>query len=207
MIRFLETIFFRGRVLVLAAVVLVTVVLGYEATYLGEAKVTKFGPSSSLEILRSTQEINRGDRLTPTVESTLPSYSPHAPEANVKGAIVSVLGGVADAAQYSVVTMNLGRKHGMEVGHVLAVLQKGEVVSTRDDAGSSESGFRFSSLVPSFLHDSGKADAATQVTSEVKLPDERNGLVFIFRVFDRISYALVMDVTRPVVVTDIVRTP
>lgn len=83
-------------------------ILGVEATYLGEARVTKFGESSTLEILRSTQEINRGDRLTPTLEATLPAYSPRAPEKTVKGAIVSVLSGVNDAAQYSV---EIGRAH------------------------------------------------------------------------------------------------
>lgn len=181
-------------------------ILGYEATYLGEAKVAKFGPSSTLEILRSTQEINRGDRLTPTVESTLPSYSPHAPDKFVKGAIVSVLGGVDDGAQYSVVTMNLGKRNGMEIGHVLATLQKGEIVSTRDDEGGSDSGFRLSNWLPR-SSDGVKGDDSAQTSSEVKLPDERNGLVFIFRVFDRVSYGLVMSGKRPLKVGDVVQTP
>ena len=183
-------------------------VLGYEANYLGEAKVVKFGQSSTLEILRSTQEINRGDRLTPTVESTLPSYSPHSPDKFVKGAVVSVLGSVGDAAQYSVVAINLGKKGGMEIGHVLATLQRGETVSTQDDAGAnSETGFRFSSLLPKWAGGDAKKGDAASVSGEVKLPDERNGLLFVFRVFDRVSYGLVMSSRRPLKVGDVVQTP
>ena len=183
-------------------------ILGYEAIYLGEAKVVKFGQSSTLEILRSTQEINRGDRLTPTVESTLPSYSPHAPDRFVKGAVVSVLGSVGDAAQYSIIAINLGKKGGMEIGHVLATLQRGETVSTQDDAGAnSEAGFRFSSLLPKWARGDAKKDDATNVSDEVKLPDERNGLIFVFRVFDRVSYGLVMSSRRPVKVGDVIQTP
>ncbi len=179
-------------------------VLGVEATYLGEARVTKFGESSTLEILRSTQEINRGDRLTPTLEATLPSYSPRAPEKSVKGAIVSVLSGVNDAAQYSVVALNLGRRDGMEIGHVLATLQKGETVSTSEE-NDNPSSFRLSSLFGS-TSDASKTDAAN-ANAEVKLPDERNGLAFVFRVFDKISYALIMSSRRPLKVGDVVQTP
>jgi len=32
----------------------------------------------------------------------------------------------------------------------------------------------------------------------MKLPDERHGLLFVFRVFDRMSYALILNVQEPV---------
>jgi hypothetical protein len=41
----------------------------------------------------------------------------------------------------------------------------------------------------------------------INLPDERAGLAFVFRVFDRVSYALIMHVTRPVNPLDVVQTP
>jgi hypothetical protein len=185
-------------------------VLGYEAIYLGDARVNKFGEAATLEVLRSTQEINRGDRLTPTLESTLPSYSPHAPETFVKGAIVGVKGALGDAAQYSVVSINLGKKDGMEIGHVLSVLQKGDTVSTADDG---EPGFAkrlglsgLKSWLPS-SEESKDKEATSQLATEVKLPDERNGLAFVFRVFDRVSFALVMSSRRPMKVGDVVQTP
>jgi hypothetical protein len=173
-------------------------VLGYEATFLGDAKVTRFGEGATVQIIRSTQEINKGDRLTATAEGLIPSYSPHAPDKALKGAVVSVVGGVNESAQYSVVALSLGRREGVEVGHVLATLRMGETVDTR------EGGFSFKSLLPNRL--SG-ANAAGQIPSEIKLPDERNGLIFVFRVFEKVSYGLVMSSRLPVKVGDIVQTP
>ena len=96
----------------------------------------------------------------------------------------------------------------MEIGHVLATLQRGETVSTQDDAGAnSEAGFRFSSLLPKWAGGDAKKGDATSVSGEVKLPDERNGLLFVFRVFDRVSYGLVMSSRRPLKVGDVVQTP
>ncbi len=185
-------------------------VLGYEAIYLGDSRVSRFGESSTLEIVRSNQEINRGDRLTPTVEATLPSYSPRAPDKLMRGSVVSVVGSVEDAAQYSVVAVSLGKRDGAEIGHVLATLQRGETVSTSDAVGAG-SGFSLSGLKSVFSSwgatDSTKKPEDEAVRSEVKLPDERNGLLFIFRVFDKVSYGLVMSSRRSLKVGDVVQTP
>ena len=170
-------------------------VLGYEANYLGDAKVVRFGESSTIEILRSTQEINRGDRLTPTADTAVPSYSPHSPNKEVSGAIISVLNGVDTGAQYSVVAIDLGKRDGMEVGHVLATLRKGATVSTSDPLGQAT---QLPSSTPEDVTPSGNT---------VKLPDERNGLVFVFRVFEKVSYALVMSTRRPLELGDLVQTP
>lgn len=174
-------------------------VLGYEALYLGDARVDRFGDASTFEVIKSTQEINKGDRLTPTIEAVIPSYSPRAPDGNINGVIISIVGGVNEAAQYSVVVLNLGKRNGMEVGHVLAALRTGAVVSTNTDGYSSGSAATKNSF--SFFGN------GSSIPSTVKLPDERNGLVFIFRVFDKVSYALVMSSTRSVKVGDVVQTP
>lgn len=180
-------------------------VLGYEAQFLGEAKVNRFGEGmttpSTLEIVKSTQEINRGDRLMPAGNATLPQYSPRAPEKKVKGNVISLVGGVSEAAQYSVVVLSLGRRESMEVGHVLAVQTGGQVVSTR----VSDKGSHGGQLTP-LLPDSWRAGTGG-VPPEVVLPTERNGLLVVFRVFDRVSYALVMSSKRPIKVGDSVQTP
>jgi hypothetical protein len=200
-------------------------VLGYEAVYLGDARVSRFGKmaqvdgmpipeGTSIEIIKSTQEIGRGDRLTPTVEAPVPSYSPHSPDKQMKGSIVSILGGVAESAQYSIVVVGLGKRDGIEVGHVLATSQLGDVVAT----GDSNTG-RHESVVTSFFNQIGddlanidreyrQGDASkSAMPARVKLPDERNGLIFIFRTFDKVSYALVMSSKRSLKVGDVVQTP
>jgi hypothetical protein len=173
-------------------------VLGYEALYLGEAKVTRFGEGSSLEILKATQEINKGDRLKPSTEAAIPHYSPHAPATQVKGSVVSVLGGVGESAQYSIISLSVGKREGIEVGNVLVSMRRGETVSTKED------GFSLSSLIPDAWRNRGDGK---RIPDKVKLPDERNGLIFVFRVFDKVSYGLVMSSRLPIVVGDVVQSP
>jgi LysM repeat protein len=178
--------------------------LGVEAIYLGDAKVNRFGEGNrvptTLEITKSTQEINRGDRLTPATDNVLPQYSPRAPANNVRGAVASVLGGVDETAQYSIVVVNLGRRDGMEIGTVLAIQRGGEMIPT--NTGEGEPRNSWSSLIPK----SWRSDK-DGIPPEVKLPEERNGLTVLFRVFDRVSYGLVMSSRRPLRVGDAVQTP
>jgi hypothetical protein len=180
-------------------------VLGYEAQFLGDAKVNRFGEGIStpttLEIIKSNQEINRGDRLMATGNATLPQYSPRAPEKQVKGNVISVVGGVSETAQYSVVVVNLGKRELMEVGHVLSVQMGGQVVSTNVSEEGAH-GWSLRSLLPATWRS--RTDG---VPPEVTLPTERNGLLILFRVFDRVSYALVMSSKRPLKIGDAVQTP
>ena len=180
-------------------------ILGYEASYVADARVTRFGQPATIEILRSKEEVTRGDRLTPNREVTIPSYSPRAPEKKITGKIVSVEYGVSETAQYSIIAINRGKQDGLEVGHVLLTYRTGEVVSTVDDGISSF----HKDTKPNYVVPDGvvAGNSGGKSGTSVKLPNERNGLVFVFRVFDRMSYALVMQSLRPIHISDIVETP
>lgn len=157
-------------------------VLGFEAAYLGSAEYTRPGETrvdaaGKAEIVPATftvtdvkQEIGVGDRLSlvPTREFT--NYSPHAPQGPMDGQIVSIYGDGLTAGQNQIVALNRGSLQGMERGHVLALLRKGEKVQDRTDPSR----------------------------PTITLPDERHGLLFVFRVFDRMSYALILSVKEPV---------
>jgi hypothetical protein len=197
-------------------------VLGYEAKYVGDARVRRFGNPTTLHITRARQEINRGDRLTPAREATYPVYVPRAPDKPIVGSIMSVDGGVSEFGQYQVITLNRGARDGIEVGHVLAAYRRGAEV------GGTGREITFSAprwwnnmmgkpvpvvpdppnLAPAPTASAeGKVVGVAQTGSVVKLPDERTGLVFVFRVFDKLSYGLVMRSTRPLYIGDVVRTP
>jgi LysM repeat protein len=148
--------------------------IAYEAFYLGTARMAKRGEVATLEIQQSKQEIGIGDRLVPIERQPLIFYVPRTPERDITGRIVSVYGGVDQGGTQSIVAINRGRRDGLEVGHVLALQHTGETVLDRT-AGRREF---------------------------VKLPDERIGEMFVFRVFDTVSYALVMRVQQPVKVGD-----
>jgi hypothetical protein len=149
--------------------------LGIEAVYLGNAEVTAFADVSTVKITQSVQESYGGDRLVAPPSETIGAYLPRAPESNISASVISVYGGVSQAGQNAAVTLNKGARDGLEVGHVLALYHKGEVVK----------------------HDG----------ENFTLPDERYGLVFVFRVFSKVSYALVMETRLPVQLLDRAQTP
>ncbi len=148
--------------------------IAYEAFYLGTARMAKRGEVATLDIQQSKQEIGIGDRLVPIERQPLIFYVPRVPEREVAGRIVSVYGGVDHAGTQSIVAINRGRRDGVEIGHVLALLNTGETVLDRTAARR----------------------------EFVRLPDERIGEMFVFRVFETVSYALIMRVQQPVRVGD-----
>ncbi len=158
--------------------------LGYEAIYLGAARVLQAGEPATIELASVTQEIGIGDRLVPAGRPEIVRYAPHAPASNVQGKIMTIYGGlqrVGEAGRNSIVTLNRGKADGLELGHVLALYRnRGTVIDRTRPEGAPEL---------------------------VQLPEERYGLAFVFRVFDRVSYALVMNASRPVQPRDVVRTP
>ena len=102
--------------------------LGYEAIYLGDAAVEKFAEISTLRVTKSVLEINKGDRLIQSAVTLPNNYIPRPPETQISARVISIYGGVEQGGQNSVVTLNKGRRDGLEIGHVLALYQKGEVV-------------------------------------------------------------------------------
>lgn len=172
-------------------------ILGYEAKYLGSAELqrsesvqpvrTTSGASeptvvpATIDITRAREEMRVGDRLLPEPPRAFTSYTPRAPGAPVDGTIVSVYGdAVAMIGQNQVVVINRGAAHGMENGHVLAILKSGRRIEDRSQEGERAS---------------------------LKLPDERSGLLMVFRTFQQLSYALVLEITEPVAVGDRVTNP
>ena len=195
--------------------------LGYEAKYIGDARVRRYGNPTTLLITKAREEVNRGDKLMPAREVSTINFVPHAPDKPIRGVIMSVDGGVSEVGQYQIVTINRGSRDGIEVGNVLAVYRQGQPLtagtsrSTGDyfsSAGSWFKGldFRPVNVVPdapgATSADASKAGAVLEGRT-ITLPEERNGLLFVFRVFDKMSYAMVMKATRPIYLGDVVRSP
>jgi hypothetical protein len=183
--------------------------LGIEAKYIGDARVKKFGSLTTLEITKAREEINRGDRLMPAREVSLPSYVPHAPDKLISGQIMSVDGGVSELGQYQIITINRGSRDGIEIGHVLASFRTGGPISGREgdstfDWSRPSSWFTWNAVQKA---NADPAPDAGTPSGALVLPDERNGLIFVFRVFEKMSYAMVMRANRPIYIGDKVQTP
>jgi len=157
-------------------------VLGYEAAYVGTMNLVREGvegmgadgqpmviPSTfTTSILR--QEGMIGDRLAPVPPREFDNLAPHAPTQDLNGQIVSIYGESLTAGQSQIVSLNKGTRDGMERGHVLALWREGNTIR----------------------------DMTLPDKPTIKLPDERHGLLFVFRTFDRMSYALILSVKDPV---------
>lgn len=154
-------------------------VLGWEAIQLGLSKLADVeGEIATLRLLNTTQDIRVGDRLLPTVERKVDSvFYPRAPKVDIEGKIIHVFSGVRNVSQYDVVVVNRGEREAMAVGDVLAIYRRGEQVRDR-------------------------------FTSELlQLPDERAGLLIVFRTFEKVSFGLVLKAQKTLKVFDIVKNP
>jgi hypothetical protein len=169
-------------------------ILGYEGVYLGsvellrkgndmpfDAKTTAKTTTKGVDIIPDTftvtqvrQEIAVGDRLAPVPERDFSSYVPRAPQNDIEGQVASTYGESVTVGQNQIVTLNRGKQDGLEPGHILALWRDGR--RTVDKTY-------------------GKAEA-------IKLPNEQQGTLFVFRVFNQMSYALILSVDGPVNVGD-----
>lgn len=158
-------------------------ILGYEAAYLGTIKLERAAQKSDeahvLKVVSSQQEMGVGDRLLPVPPTPILNYVPHPPEKAVDARIMSVYGGVSQAGQNQIVTVNRGKNDGLDVGTVLELYRFGETIIDRTEKDK----------------------------PRIKLPDHQYGSLFIFRVFDNIAYGLVMQVTDSVKIGDVAKSP
>ncbi|TBW12197.1 LysM peptidoglycan-binding domain-containing protein [Azotobacter chroococcum subsp. isscasi] len=154
-------------------------ILGINADDIGTGEVVaEEGDIATLVLRRSTQEVRIGDRLFATEERAVNStFMPSEPASPIDGVILDVPRGVTQVGNFDVVTLNKGSRDGLAEGHVLAVYKTGETVRDR-------------------------------ITGEpVKIPDERSGLLMVFRTYERLSYGLILTASRQLAVLDKVRNP
>ena len=172
-------------------------ILGYEAHYLGkvqlmagERKETTLDIKgkehtdpvpASLDVTSVKEEIRIGDKLLPMPKIDVSGYVPHAPDENLQGSVVSIYGSnaVAYASRNSVIAINRGQADGVELGHVFRLMTRGARIKDKTDADQ----------------------------TVIKLPNEANGLAMVFRTFDKVSYALILEAKEGVKVGDALISP
>lgn len=153
-------------------------ILGFEARYVASAKFVADGSTNekgetvpaTFTITQAKEEANMFDRLAPAPAPEYPQYIPRAPEKPVSGRVVSLYGDALTAGQNQIVALNRGAADGLERGHVLALWHAGELAR----------------------------DVTYGAPQPIRLPDERHGLLFVFRTFEHMSYALILSVEKPV---------
>jgi LysM domain len=171
-------------------------VLGYESRFIGTARVEKFGDMSTVRIETAEKEVLLGDRLVPAPRETIVNYIPHAPTKAIDAQIVRVPFSDTETGRGGVVIIDKGSQDGLEPGNVLAVYR---VVEPMPDPRPSKQ----QSTILRFL------DQTTLFTPSVLVApaDERTGLMFVFRTFDNVSFALLLNTTDSARPGDFARTP
>ncbi|MDR1462914.1 MAG: LysM peptidoglycan-binding domain-containing protein [Azoarcus sp.] len=155
--------------------------LGYEVQYLGSARVTERTDPVTLEIIEAVEEIGTGDLMLPTEGNLVFSYAPHAPGEAIDARLISIYRGVAETGKLNVIAISAGKLAGLEPGHVLALFRdRGTVAYKNKDAKAAKT---------------------------LALPEKRYGSVLVFRVFDNVSYALIMNTDGQATIGDAVRNP
>jgi len=207
-------------------------ILGYEAIYVGDATLQKKGDPASAIVTTVDREVLNGDRLIPqSNEDVSTEFYPGSTIREVEGNILSVVDGVSQIGQYQIVVLNLGEEQGLEAGNVLGVYQSGYIVQdkigpnivkkTKEEIDAeraelreeshpadqvlidighafSEAKHRFDEAFPYIANKQAKSE-------DITLPEEYVGVVMVFRTFNKVSYALVMETQGPVHVADTVR--
>lgn len=154
-------------------------ILGVHALSIGMVGVRDIQDDiATVAVIRTSEEIRLGDRLMPSEDRAVDStFYPSAPEVDVEGLILAVEGGVTQVGKMNVVILNRGEREGLAVGNIMAIYKQGELVVDR-------------------------------VTNKrVQLPDERAGLLMVFRTFEKMSFGLVLEADRALSTNDKIRNP
>ncbi|MCL4748202.1 MAG: LysM peptidoglycan-binding domain-containing protein [Burkholderiaceae bacterium] len=155
--------------------------IAWEAQFIGLARLERGGDPAAFRVVSANEEIGTGDRLLPAERVSPVNYVPRPPEGPVSGRIVSVHRGVAQAGRNSIVALNVGSGAGLAVGNVLAIKERSRTAQDRE--------------------------AKDKKDRDVRLPGEPVGHLLVFRVFDKISYGLIMRSSRDAAVGDEVTNP
>ncbi len=132
-------------------------------------------PLTHLRVLETGREILQGDRVFPAEADVGPDFVISAPgNPDILGQVIAVVDGVHVAGRYQVLAINRGTRHGLAPGNAVAIFQRGEEVRDRFERGGNWMAFNAN-------------------YNRVRLPDERSATLLLFRVYDRMSYGLVVE--------------
>ena len=151
---------------------------GYELTHVADAKLQNLGDPSTLTITDNKMETITGDILLASSKGSVThQYVPRIPELKGEGRIISLVNAISQSGRDQVIVLNMGTSSNIKEGDVLAIETRGKMI---------------------------KDDQAKPGYDRVSLPNQRTGVVMVFKTFDEVSYALVMESTRPVRKDDII---
>jgi LysM repeat protein len=163
--------------------------LGYSGTYVGSGPIATVGEPAKLVLSDSSREALQGDKLFPESTDVNVDFVPHSAPADLDAKVVAVRD-MTVMGQYQIVALNRGSKAGLEPGHVIALNQRGDVVRDRYAKGGLSA-----------------SAGTTFFSKKVQLPPERVGVAMVYKTYDQMSFALIMEATHEVRRGDLAQAP
>lgn len=162
-------------------------VIGYELWEAARGRVVETGDPAIIELVEGRREVMQGDYVLEIAEEIhTTDFHPRAmDEIPDHARVLAISDALYGAGHYQIVAINLGTDDGIEAGHTFAAFRPGETI--RDEQ-----------RYPLMSRNARENPDKRYVT----LPDEYAGHLMVFRPFDRISYAMVLDGARAVKVDD-----
>ncbi len=152
--------------------------LGYEITHVGDSNLLHSGDPATMLITATRMETLAGDRVMSQNQNfVVHNYLPRVPQIEGEGKVVSLFNAISQSGRNQVVVINMGKREGVRVGDVMAIEHRGGRIKDRF---------------------SGKPH------DYVNIPNTRIGVLMVFRTFEKVSYGLIMESTRPIHLHDAV---
>ncbi|WP_298444546.1 LysM domain-containing protein [uncultured Ferrimonas sp.] len=177
--------------------------LGLEMELAATGQVVESGDTSRLKLLSSRQEVIAGQRVMPITDSTvLPAYFlPHAAPKGLMGNIIATDAKAVEIGPLQVAILNKGSNDGAKAGQVFAIHQPGtELIVDEDDQ---DKPYRN----PEDRRAYDKVVALMSDGRTVVLPKVYRGELMVFKAYDNVSMALVVNGRHPARVQDHVLAP
>lgn len=164
--------------------------LGLELQLVASGDVIESAKISQLKLTNVRSEVKNGHVLMPLREGDLPAYFlPKAAPENIVSSVIGSSSLYRESGIHGVVIIDGGKNQGIKQGSVFSAYQPGKIQFVDTDGQVRDPAtYRSYDQIKAYF-----VDDATQ-----KLPNVYRGKVMVFRSFENLSYALIIDIKRPV---------
>jgi hypothetical protein len=176
--------------------------LAYEAILVGTGRAFRTGDEdnavpASVRVKNVKREIRQGDFLIPALEGqTLPAFfAMQRPKEVIDGTIIDTSSNLREFSSMEVVVLNKGQANSLKPGDMLDIRRNSPaVVMGNKGPRYKDSASRYERITSSF------GDGSD--SNSWNMPMEKVGELMVFKVYDKVSYALVTKTLQPVRVGD-----
>ncbi|MCG7551142.1 LysM domain-containing protein [Pseudoalteromonas sp. Of7M-16] len=182
--------------------------LAYETMLVGTARALETGDiadgvPSTVKVETVKREIKAGDFVMPLSQGQdhKANFKMSKPSQGVEGEIIASSNQHREFGPMSVVVLNVGSKQRLVEGNILDIFRQSPTVVERDGTPKY---IEDSSSLDKLIGDVGSwfGEGNSENSTVWHMPSEKVGELMLFKVYDNISYAMVLKTSHPIQVGD-----